>query len=93
MSETTPRFKVGDIVQVVDTPNHENAFSWIGQMSRFCGKEVKITDVTKDHWKIDELDIYGYLIEGSNCLWDENCFVPVAQDIEESEFEIEFLLT
>lgn len=86
--EPDAKFKVGDIVRVVDTPYKDCPFVWVDEMSDFCGEEVKITDV---FW-IESLNAHGYLIseDCGDSTWCENCFVQES-DIEESDEDISVL--
>ena len=87
--EPEAKFKVGDIVRVVDTPYKDCPFVWVDEMTDCCGEEVTITDV---FW-IESLNAHGYSIS-EDCgvsTWCENCFVQEA-DIAESDSDISLLI-
>lgn len=85
-TEGNPRFHIGDYVRVVDSPYTNCPFSWIGEMTQFCGKEVRIIDAW---WSFDK-NTYTYQIEGSSCYWCANCFNEIADTIPE-QTESDFL--
>ena len=39
-----PKYKVGDVVQIVPTPYKDCPFSWADDMDEWCGRTVVITD-------------------------------------------------
>lgn len=81
-----PRFKVGDIVHIVDEPV-ELPLSWVSDMDQYCGKEVVIRDAL-----MHSSCLIGYyyveLVEtGENIgwMWNDEAFKefygdPVAED-------------
>lgn len=90
-------FEVGDIVVVVEEPYEDCPFSWVAGMTELCGKEVRIADVTRDHWLPSSY--IGYRIEAvdgtkiSTCVWCKDCFYPLAdrEPIKESDMDISVL--
>lgn len=83
-----PKYKKGDVVQVVDEPYVDCPFEWIGEMDECCGRVATITGVSWNEWHKDwgySIDIDDYL-----CTWCENCFVAFT-DIEESDVDINTL--
>lgn len=88
--EPMPKFQVGDVVRIVDTPYMECPFTWVDEMTEYCGKEATITDVfwTERH------KTHGYTldIEDCYCTWCENCFVQEA-DIEESDSDMSVIFS
>ena len=80
--EPHPRFNIGDVVRIVDTPYHDCPFTWIDEMSDYCGEETTITDV---YWN-ESSKTHGYSLDCDDgcCTWCENCFEPEL-DIEESD--------
>lgn len=87
--EPKPRFQVGDVVRIVDTPYNDCPFSWVEGMDDYCGWEVTIEDV---FW-VERHKTHGYLLDCDDgcCTWCENCFVREA-DIEESDSDISVLI-
>ena len=81
--EIQSKYKVGDTVRILDSPYMECPFTWIEEMTDFCGQEARIVNVS---W-IEHFGAYGYLIDidECGCTWCENCFV-VEPDLQESEF-------
>jgi hypothetical protein len=81
--EPQSKYKVGDTVRILDSPYMECPFTWVEEMTDFCGQEARIVDVS---W-IEHLGAYGYLIDIDElcCTWCENCFV-MEPDLQESEF-------
>lgn len=81
-----PRFKVGDIVHIVDEPV-ELQSSWVSEMDRYCGKEVVIRDASM-HDSCLTGSYYVRLAEtGENIgwMWNDEAFQefygdPVAED-------------
>ena len=81
-----PRFKVGDIVHIVDEPV-ELPSSWVSDMDWYCGKEVVIRDASM-HDSCLTGKYYVELAEtGENIgwMWNDEAFQefygdPVAED-------------
>ena len=81
-----PRFKVGDIVYIVNEPV-ELRVGWVSDMNRYCGKEVVIRSV----YMHDSYLIGGYYVKLAETgedicwIWNEEAFQefygdPVAED-------------
>ena len=90
MTEENPksRFKVGDIVQVVDEPYEDCPFEWIDEMDECCGKTATIKSVRWDNYYGQYA--YGIDIDEYHCSWCERCFIEDSE-IEESDSEIKML--
>lgn len=85
--EPAPKFQVGDIVRVVDTPYEDCPFGWVDGMNRYCGKEVKIDGAIY----VKARKMWAYTVRGTRWSWCENCFEPPIPDIEESDEDISTL--
>ena len=76
---TECKFRVGDIVRVVDSPV-DCAFMWDPEMNRFCGRETEIVRIvweeTIDDWAIF-LDV-----DSARFVWDENCIIQVENEVD-----------
>lgn len=92
-----PKYKVGDVVQIVPTPYKDCPFNWTDDMDEWCGKTVVITDCRYS----GAYSAYLYRIEPAQCeydrgfnpfrmtwSWCENCFVPFGTDTMAEDFEI-----
>lgn len=86
--EPQPRFQIGDVVRIVDTPYAECPFTWVDEMTEFCGKEAVVIDVC---W-YDRYNAYGYCLDTEDCYctWCENCF-QIDAEIEESDIDLSIL--
>ena len=93
-----PKYKVGDVVQVVPTPYKDCPFNWADDMDEWCGRTVVITDCRYS----DAYSAYLYHIElhqsesergflptvSRPWSWCENCFVPIGADTTSEDFEV-----
>lgn len=74
------KYKVGDVVRVIDTPEHKNVY-WVYDMEQLLGQEVVIDYVEYNK------GIQGYIYRVKGCgtwWWDEDYFIPIE---EEADFE------
>lgn len=77
-------YKVGDIVKVKDHPV-ECVFTWVGGMTKYCGKEAIIEAVRYVDgrgWK------YNINLDHRWHGWCDNCFEPAIPDLPEFSTEV-----
>lgn len=82
--EPQSKYKVGDTVRILDSPYMECPFTWVEEMTAFCGQEATVVDVV---W-VDRNNAHGYSLEFESdycyCTWCENCF-GIEPDLVESD--------
>ncbi len=88
MSQTPkPRFKVGDVVRVVEEPYFDCPFGWAPEMNKYCGLEAEIIAI--DYGSNIKTSVY--ILKNIPWRWCENCFEPPDSDIKESDADIAML--
>ena len=76
-------YEVGELVRVINSPIEKlpSPVAWISEMTRYCGKTVKIA-------LVDESD-GTYKIEGLDWLWWDNDFFESEAFVNEEDCDIE----
>lgn len=84
------RYKVGDIVKIVDDPYDDCAFGWdYGEMDRYCGVETTITKVVWDEYE----GRYAYSIaaDDGDYNWCDGCLLQPDPELRESDVDLGIL--